>query len=234
MEFKYMINYAYQNLAFLDFVNRSFNKFIEIFKASSSSNQKEIISDFGKEHDKLIENYNNAKIKNINDNISAEKTKKIKEYAKSLSINLNENFNLKDLSDLIEQKINPEIAKTFQKIIGQIDINTTFKLFTISISRYIVENYEISINILLNIRKLYNNENTKLTNKLNKYLDISINMEEKNKKLEGSKNSYYNETIRLKNIIDSLTLQKTNVEKKVMELNDKIEVLMKNEKIIKN
>ena len=56
-------------------------------------------------------------------------------------------------------------------------------------------------------------------------------MEKTNKKLEESKNS---ETIRLKNIIDSLTLQKTNVEKKVMELNDKIEVLMKNEKIIKN
>ena len=85
-------------------------------------------------------------------------------------MNLNENFNLKDLFYSIEHKIYPEF---FQKKINSIDTSYTYKLFTIATAKYIIEIYELSINILLNTKKLYKdeNKNTELSQTWNKDLN---------------------------------------------------------------
>jgi hypothetical protein len=156
----------------------------------------------------------------------------MKSYAKSLSFNLDADIDIESLSNLIEKKIFPEIVKILKKMSESIDKSSTYKLFSIPFGRYLIENYELSLNILLNMKKLCDNENAELSEKLNYYIDYSLKIEQQYKKLEETKNSYYHENQKLKKNNNDLTLQKNKVEEKNKELDDKIELFQKNEIII--
>ena len=230
MYLKYMFNFAYQNLVFLNFAKLSFNKFADIIK--KEQNPTKIISEFTRQHNSMATNYSNEVIKRIDDDISDEKKNKMKSYAKSLSFNLDADIDIESLSNLIEKKIFPEIVKILKKMSESIDKSSTYKLFSIPFGRYLIENYELSLNILLNMKKLCDNENAALSKKLNYYIDYSLKIEQQYKKLEETKNLYYNENQKLKKNNNDLTLQKNKVEEKNKELDDKIELFQKNEIII--
>ena len=225
-----MFNFAYQNLVFLNFAKLSFNKFADIIK--KEQNPTKIISEFTRQHNSMATNYSNEVIKRIDDDISDEKKNKMKSYAKSLSFNLDADIDIESLSNLIEKKIFPEIVKILKKMSESIDKSSTYKLFSIPFGRYLIENYELSLNILLNMKKLCDNENAALSKKLNYYIDYSLKIEQQYKKLEETKNLYYNENQKLKKNNNDLTLQKNKVEEKNKELDDKIELFQKNEIII--
>ena len=230
MYLKYMFNFAYQNLVFLNFAKLSFNKFADIIK--KEQNPTKIISEFTRQHNSMATNYSNEAIKRIDGDISDEKKNKMKSYAKSLSFNLDADIDIESLSNLIEKKIFPEIVKILKKMSESIDKSSTYKLFSIPFGRYLIENYELSLNILLNMKKLCDNENAALSKKLNYYIDYSLKIEQQYKKLEETKNSYYHENQKLKKNNNDLTLQKNKVEEKNKELDDKIELFQKNEIII--
>ena len=230
MYLKYMFNFAYQNLVFLNFAKLSFNKFADIIK--KEQNPTKIISEFTRQHNSMATNYSNEAIKRIDGDISDEKKNKMKSYAKSLSFNLDADIDIESLSNLIEKKIFPEIVKILKKMSESIDKSSTYKLFSIPFARYLIENYELSLNILLNMKKLCDNENAALSKKLNYYIDYSLKIEQQYKKLEETKNSYYHENQKLKKNNNDLTLQKNKVEEKNKELDDKIELFQKNEIII--
>ena len=230
MYLKYMFNFAYQNLVFLNFAKLSFYKFADIIK--KEQNPTKIISEFTRQHNSMATNYSNEVIKRIDDDISDEKKNKMKSYAKSLSFNLDADIDIESLSNLIEKKIFPEIVKILKKMSESIDKSSTYKLFSIPFGRYLIENYELSLNILLNMKKLCDNENAELSEKLNYYIDYSLKIEQQYKKLEETKNLYYNENQKLKKNNNDLTLQKNKVEEKNKELDDKIELFQKNEIII--
>ena len=225
-----MFNFAYQNLVFLNFAKLSFNKFADIIK--KEQNPTKIISEFTRQHNSMATNYSNEAIKRIDGDISDEKKNKMKSYAKSLSFNLDADIDIESLSNLIEKKIFPEIVKILKKMSESIDKSSTYKLFSIPFGRYLIENYELSLNILLNMKKLCDHENAELSGKLNYYIDYSLKIEQQYKKLEETKNSYYHENQKLKKNNNDLTLQKNKVEEKNKELDNKIELFQKNEIII--
>ena len=71
MYLKYMFNFAYQNLVFLNFAKLSFNKFVDIIK--KEQNPTKIFSEFTRQHNSMATNYSNEAIKRIDGDISDEK-----------------------------------------------------------------------------------------------------------------------------------------------------------------
>ena len=241
-----LINFAYQTIIFLEFLDNSLKNYISVIEQYASLKLKDkkpnLQNDFRNKNNQTNHLYEKNKLSVYNENGSIKKKENIIKSFLTENKNINTS-NSVFINSLINDKIFAKILEHIEKMLYG---NNDFYRF---ISKETIEYFSISCSILINLNKVYETKITSINEDYHNYTKSLLELNEKDNQLKQLKNQLKkdkkelnskhsneifllnSEIINLKHKVKNSEINEINAKNKINKLKNKINDLEKENEI---
>lgn len=215
---KTLIDFAFRNISFFDFLNISLDNWQFVLHENANENVPIKQKIFRQRNDHNLLNYKEEEriAQIVSEEGYTQKFKKIEEWAKIYKKKLSKNMNFNEINSLIDDIIYPEIKDKLKSL--KDEKNPILNLMFPQLINNLFESFDLLIKIKLNLF-------SDLKKEMDKYSNLLIQSEENDNQLKKEIKEYKKEIKQIKQNKNQLEIERTNFITKINSIEEELRII---------